>query len=87
VPALCPENFVGVPVGDELGAGLLQCELVYPRVNRSEDEHCCFPIPGISPSSSNLLAEHTSVQYLGPCQAASGMMEMCEPLEHTVEVH
>jgi hypothetical protein len=26
----------------ELGAGLRQCELVYPGVNCSEDEHCCF---------------------------------------------
>jgi hypothetical protein len=31
----------------ELDTGLLQCELVYPGVECSEDEHYCFPNPGI----------------------------------------
>jgi hypothetical protein len=71
----------------ELGVVLLLDELVYPRVEHSEDERCCFPDPRISPSSSNPPAEHACVQWLGPCQAASEMMEMCEPLAHTAEVH
>jgi hypothetical protein len=59
VPALCPENFIGVPVGlpnesvespemcAELGDGLLQCELVYPGVEHNEDECYCFLDPRI----------------------------------------
>jgi hypothetical protein len=30
----------------ELGAVLLQDELVYPRAERSEDEYCCYPTLG-----------------------------------------
>jgi hypothetical protein len=71
----------------ELGAGLLQCELVYPGVEHSEDECCCFPDPGISPSSLGPPAEHACVQWLGPYRAASKMMEMYEQSEHTAEVH
>jgi hypothetical protein len=71
----------------ELGAGLLQCEPVYPGVEHSEDERCCSPDPGILPSSSCPPAEHACVQLLGPYQAASGIMERCEPLKHTAEVH
>ena len=29
----------------ELGVVLLLDELVYPVAERSEDEHCCYPIP------------------------------------------
>jgi hypothetical protein len=58
-----------------LGAGLLQCEPVYPGVEHSEDARCCSPDPGCSPSSSCPPAEHAYVQWLGPCQAASGMTE------------
>jgi hypothetical protein len=49
VPVLLEE---GSPVVcTELDAGLLQYEPVYPGVEHSEDEHCCSPDPGISPSS------------------------------------
>jgi hypothetical protein len=56
-------------------------------VEHSEDERYCSPDPGISPSSSCPPAEHACVQWLGPCRAASKMMETCEPPEHTTEVH
>jgi hypothetical protein len=71
----------------ELDAGLLQCGLVYPRVEHSEDKRRSYPIPGISPSFSYPLAEHACVQWLGPCRAASEMMERCELLKHTAKVH
>jgi hypothetical protein len=71
----------------ELGASLLQCEPVYPGVEHSEDKHCYSPDPGISPSSSYLLAEHACVQWLGPCRVASETTERYEPLKHTTEVH
>jgi hypothetical protein len=71
----------------ELGADLLRCELVYPGVEHSEDERCCSPDPRISPSSSCPSAEHACVQWIGPGRAASEMMERCEPLKHTAEVH
>jgi hypothetical protein len=54
-----PDESVESPeVCTELGAGLLQCEPVYPRVEHSEDERCCSPVPRISPSSSCPPAEH-----------------------------
>jgi hypothetical protein len=71
----------------ELGAGLLQCEPVYPGVEHSEGECYCSPDPGISPSSSCPPAKHACVQWLGPCRAASETMERYEPLKHTTEVH
>jgi hypothetical protein len=71
----------------ELDAGLLQCEPVYPGVEHSEDERCCSPVPGISPSSSYPPAEHACVQWLGTCQVASGMMEMYEQPVHTIVAH
>jgi hypothetical protein len=30
----------------ELGAVLLQDELVYPMAEHNEDEYCCYPAPG-----------------------------------------
>jgi hypothetical protein len=74
-------------VCNELGASLLQCEPVYPRVEHSEDERCCSPDPGISPSSSCPPAKHACIQWLGPSQVASEMTERYEPLKHTTEVH
>jgi hypothetical protein len=46
----------------ELGVVLLQDELVYPRVERSEDEDCCYPAPRQWPFSSSLPVEHACVQ-------------------------
>jgi hypothetical protein len=37
-------------------------EMGYPEAERSEVEHCCYPIPGQWPSSSNLPVEHACVQ-------------------------
>jgi hypothetical protein len=71
----------------ELDAGLLQCGLVYPGVERSEGERCCSPNLGISPSPSCPPAKHACVQWLGPCRAASGMMERFEQPMHTIVAH
>jgi hypothetical protein len=83
-----PDELVESPeVCTGLDAGLLQCKLVYPRVEHSEDERFCSPDPRISPSSLGPLAEHTCVQWLGPCQATSETTEMYEQPVHTVVAH
>jgi hypothetical protein len=46
----------------ELGVVLLLEELVYPRVARSEEKHCCYFAPRQWPSSSDLPIEHACVQ-------------------------
>jgi hypothetical protein len=44
----------------EMGVVLLLNESVYPMVERSKDEHYCYPAQW--PSSSNLPIEHACVQ-------------------------
>jgi hypothetical protein len=57
------EVFVESPMErTELGAVLLQDELVYPGVESSEGEYCYYPAPGQRPSSSCLPVENSCVQ-------------------------